>query len=173
MLGDNVHLLVSHRIRRRKADEHRTHRLLSPDPKVASPHEPYEIELPDGIGTYGIVWERGAGVLWVIQKGLVRKQNFTNPAQVKETRFEPGRIIDVPEPLRDALRKVFEVEGAPSAAAGIAEASNRHEAPAEHGGKARAGQAGEWAAGGYCHPHYCWRAGAGRKRPFNVKVRAV
>lgn len=113
VLGDNVHLLVSQRTEDRKRTNTARIVFFSPDPKVASPHEPYEIELPDGIGTYGIVWERGAGVLWVIQKGLVRKQDFTNPAQVKETRFEPGRIIDVPEPLRDALRKVFEVEGAP------------------------------------------------------------
>jgi hypothetical protein len=89
---------------------------LSPDPKVASPHKPYEIALPDGIGTYGIVWRPGAGELWVAQKGLVRKYNFTDPDRVNETRFEPGTSADVPEPLRDALRKVFAVPGAPGPA---------------------------------------------------------
>jgi len=89
---------------------------LSPDPTVASPHKPYEIALPDGIGTYGIVWQPGAGELWVMQKGLVRKYNFADPAKVKETRYEPGSIEDVPEPLRDALRKVFEVPAAPQPA---------------------------------------------------------
>jgi beta-lactamase regulating signal transducer with metallopeptidase domain len=112
VLGDNIHLLVS----QTTTGAHRTNKaviaFLSPDPKVASPHQPYEIVLPDGIGTYGIVWERGAGVLWVMQKDLVRKYNFTDPSQVKETRVEPGSIADVPEQLRGALRKVFEAPGA-------------------------------------------------------------
>ena len=114
VLDDGVHLLVS----QTTSDARRTNKaviaFLSPDPKVASPHEPHEIALPDGIGTYGIVWERGAGVLWVMQEGLVRKYDFSDPQQVGETRLEPGRIDDVPEPLRDALRKVFDVPGAPA-----------------------------------------------------------
>jgi beta-lactamase regulating signal transducer with metallopeptidase domain len=113
VLADNVHLLVRQVAEGAKRTNTALIAFLSPDPKVASPHEPYEITLPDGIGTYGFVWERGAGVLWVMQKGLVRKHDFTNPAQVKETRFEPGSIADVPEQLRGALQKVFDMPGAP------------------------------------------------------------
>jgi BlaR1 peptidase M56/Protein of unknown function (DUF1549)/WD40-like Beta Propeller Repeat len=113
VLGDNVHLLVSQLTNGEKRTNTARIAFLSPDLKVASPHKPYEIALPDGSRTYGIVWERGAGVLWVMQKGLVRKYDFTNPAQVKETRCDPGRIVDVPEQLRDSLRKVFDAPGAP------------------------------------------------------------
>lgn len=109
VLGDNVHLLIS----QITTDKQRTNTahiaFLSPDPKAASPHKPHEIALPDGIGTYGIVWQPGAGELWVMQKGLVRKYNFTDSAKVQETRYEPGKIDDVPKPLRDALRQVFAV----------------------------------------------------------------
>src|SRR5262249_55785553 len=113
VLGDKVHLLVSQVTDGEKRANTARIAFLSPDPTVASPHKPHEIALPDGIGTYGIVWEHGTGVLWVMQKGVVRKHDFTNPAQVKETRIEPGSIVDVPEPLRDAVRKVFEAAGAP------------------------------------------------------------
>ncbi|MCY2996028.1 MAG: DUF1549 domain-containing protein [Planctomycetota bacterium] len=114
VLGEHVHLLVS----QTTTDSQRTNKaviaFLSPDPKVASPHPPYEIGLPDGIATYGIVWERGAGVLWILQKDLVRKYDFTSPAQVKEVRIEPGSILNVPEHLRDAMRKAFHMPGAPA-----------------------------------------------------------
>ncbi len=113
VLGDRVHLLVS----QTTTDAHRTNKAViaffSPDPSVASPHQPYEIALPDGIGTYGIVWERDAGTLWVMQKGLVRNYDFSNPAQVTETRFEPGSIANVPMHLHNALRKALDVPGAP------------------------------------------------------------
>src|SRR5918997_2383838 len=82
VLSDGAHLLVS----QTTTDTRRTNRaviaFLSPDPKVASPHKPYEIALPDGIGTYGIAWERGAGVLWLMQEGLVRKFDFADPARM-------------------------------------------------------------------------------------------
>jgi beta-lactamase regulating signal transducer with metallopeptidase domain len=113
VLADHVHLLVS----QTTTDAQRTNKaviaFLSPDPKVASPYEPYPVALPDGLATYGIAWERGACLLWILQKGLVRKYDFTNPAEVKETRIEPGSIMDAPEHLRDALRKAFDVPGAP------------------------------------------------------------
>src|SRR5262249_20325547 len=36
-----------------------------------------------------------------------------DPADVKETRFDEGGIVNVPEHLRDAFRKAFDVPGAP------------------------------------------------------------
>ena len=108
VLDDHVHLLVSSTVDSRKRVNSARIVFLSPDPKAASPHEPYEIALPDGLGTYGLAWERGAGVLWVVQQGLVLKYDFTNPSQVRETRFEPGGIANVPEPLRGALKKVYD-----------------------------------------------------------------
>ena len=112
VLGDNVHLLVSQLT---EGDKPRTNKariaFLSPDPKVASPHKPYEIALPDGIGTYGIVWDRGAGVLWVVQKDLVRKYDFANPAQVQEMKIEPGTIINIPAHMQEALKQAFDLSG--------------------------------------------------------------
>ena len=113
VLGDNVHLLVS----QTTTGEQRTNKavlaFLSPDPKVASPHKPCEIALPDGIDTYGIVWERGAGALWILQKDLVRSYDFTKPDAVKETRFEQGGILNVPARLREAMKQAFDVPDAP------------------------------------------------------------
>ena len=86
---------------------------FSTDPYAQPPGKSHEIKLPDGHLPWAAAWERGSTVLWVAQKGLVRKYDFRNPAQVKETRFDPGSIVDVPEQLRDSLRKVFEAPGAP------------------------------------------------------------
>ena len=57
--------------------------------------------------------EPGAGELWILQKDLVRKYDFTNPDALKESRFESGGITNVPEPLREALQKVFDVSSTP------------------------------------------------------------
>ncbi|HUF60522.1 MAG TPA: M56 family metallopeptidase [Verrucomicrobiales bacterium] len=129
VLGDHVHLLVRQtasdeaviaehpRSKEQKlySDASRTNKaviaFLSPDPRVASPHAPYEIALPDGIGTYGIVWERGAGVLWIMEKEIVRSYDFSNPPQVQEVRYEPGSISNVPAHLHGALRRVFRGAG--------------------------------------------------------------
>jgi len=44
-------------------------KIIFPDakPEAARGPKPHEIALPYGSGTYGIVWERGAGTLWVQQ----------------------------------------------------------------------------------------------------------
>ena len=112
VLGDNVHLLVSQLT---EGDKSPTNKaviaFLSPDPKVASPHKPHEIALPDGIGTYGIVWDRGAGALWVMQKDLVRKYDFANPAQVQEMKIVPGSIINIPSHMQEGLKQAFDLSG--------------------------------------------------------------
>lgn len=113
ILQDGVHLLVSQTSTETRRTNKAVIAFLSPDPKVTSPYQPREISLPDGLLTWAAVWERGQGELWVLQKDLVRKYDFTIPAQVKETRFEQGGIANVPEALRDALRKVMNVPDAP------------------------------------------------------------
>jgi hypothetical protein len=85
VLGDQAHLLVSQLTEGGKRTNKAVIAFLSPDPKVASPHKPYEITLPDGIGTYGIVWDRGAGELWVMQKDLVRNTSSRIPRRCRKS----------------------------------------------------------------------------------------
>ncbi|MDB5337447.1 MAG: hypothetical protein JWN70_3066 [Planctomycetaceae bacterium] len=113
VLSDHVHLLVSQTTKAARRTNKAVIAFFSPDPKVASPHPSLAIPLPDGQLTWAAVWVRGSGELWVMQKGLVRKYDFRNPAQVKESRFEPGSIANVPAPLHEALRKVLDMPGAP------------------------------------------------------------
>jgi len=82
------------------------------DANAEPPGQPFDIKLPSGRLTWAIAWEPGTTVLWITQKGLVRKIDFTDPADVKETRFDDG-IVNVPEALRVAFRKAFDVPGAP------------------------------------------------------------
>jgi beta-lactamase regulating signal transducer with metallopeptidase domain len=79
------------------------------EPKAA----PFAISLPEGRLTYAISWERNVSILWIIQKGLVRRYDFTNAVKVKETRFEPGSIDNVPERFRKTLNKSLGVPHAP------------------------------------------------------------
>ena len=103
VLGDTAHLLVSQRTEGGNRTNKATIAFLSPDPKVASPHKPYEITLPDELESYAFVWERGTRFLWLITKALVRSYNFTNSSQVQETWFEPGSMVNIPEYLHEAL----------------------------------------------------------------------
>ncbi|MDA1247938.1 MAG: DUF1549 domain-containing protein [Planctomycetota bacterium] len=74
--------------------------------------DPHPIGLPDGRLTFAIAWEPGATTLWVTQKGLVRKVDFANPAEVKETRFfEPAELDEVPKPIVDATRAALAETG--------------------------------------------------------------
>jgi hypothetical protein len=113
ILGENVHLLVSQTTTDSGWTNKATIAFLSPDPKVASPHKPYEIALPDGLLTWGAAWERGKGELWILQKGLARKYDFTDPDAVKETRYDEGGMKNVPAVLHEAFTKIFSVPGAP------------------------------------------------------------
>jgi hypothetical protein len=117
-LGDHQRLSVE-----RAPDGHRrtnkaTILFFAADPKAAPPGKPYEIPLPDGVGTYCITWQRGITALWVIQKGMVRAYDFTNPAQVTETTFrDPAGIENVPKPIADALPPISDVPIEPPASA--------------------------------------------------------
>ena len=109
VLGDNIQLQVTQITTGEGSTNKATIIFPDPKPEAARGPKPYEIGLPNGIGTYGIVWERGAGVLWVMQKDLVLKYDFTNPWQVSETRFAEGGMINIPEQMQGPLKKVFDV----------------------------------------------------------------
>ncbi|MFO0978780.1 MAG: M56 family metallopeptidase [Planctomycetaceae bacterium] len=113
VLSDSVHLAVQQvtSVERFGAPEVRTNTakilFLSPDPKVASPHKPYEIQLPDGLANYAILWARNSGQLFVVEPGSVRTIDFTNPADVKESRSKlnlaPEYRALIPESLQSVL----------------------------------------------------------------------
>ena len=113
ILGDNERLHVERTPNGQRRTNKATIQFFSSDPKTNPPGKPYEIALPDGLLTYAIAWDRGAGSLWVAQNGLVRSYDFSHPAQVKETRFEPGSIDHVPEQFREALKAALDVPGTP------------------------------------------------------------
>jgi hypothetical protein len=107
-LGDNRQLQII----AKKA----TIQFLSSDPKAKPPGKPYEIALPGGQGTYAVAWERGAGVLWIKQTGLLRRCDFTDPARVKETTFtETVGREKVPKAILDAMPAVVAVPSSPPA----------------------------------------------------------
>lgn len=113
ILGDNERFHIEQVRKGNQRTNKATIRFFASKPKTDPPGKPYEIALPDGLLTYAVAWDRSAGALWIAQKGLVRKYDFTNPAQVKETRFGPGSITNVPERFREALRAALDVPGAP------------------------------------------------------------
>jgi hypothetical protein len=94
VLGDSVQLAVQQvtSVERFGAPEVRTNNakilFLSPDPKVESPHAPYDIRLPDGLANYALLWTRNSGQLFVVEPGSVRTIDFTNPAGVTELQMK-------------------------------------------------------------------------------------
>ena len=112
ILGDNERLHVERSSNGQRRSNKATIQFFSSNPKTNPPGKPYEIALPDGLSTYAIAWDRGAGKLWIAQDGLVRSCDFTHPAQVQETRFEPGNSDSVPEQFREVLKAALDVPGA-------------------------------------------------------------
>ena len=108
-LGDNKRLRVDRTPNGNRSTNKATIQFFSPDRKAEPPGQPYRITLPDGTGSYAIAWEPGSTVLWVRQTGLVRKYDFANPAQVKETRFEDGEVVNGPEQISNALKAALVV----------------------------------------------------------------
>jgi beta-lactamase regulating signal transducer with metallopeptidase domain len=107
VLGDAVDLRISQTASALGRRNRATIVFRSPDPEQVSGYKPYEIALLDGTDTYGMVWVRGAGELWVMENGLVRRYDFREPGAVKEVRIESGSIGDIPEPLREAMKQAF------------------------------------------------------------------
>jgi hypothetical protein len=81
-------------------------------PKVVPP---YKVELPDGYNSWAAAWVRDTTVLWISQKGLLRKYDFTDVLKIQETRYEGDKAAaaPVPEAIRDALKAELEVPEKP------------------------------------------------------------
>lgn len=65
-----------------------------------------KIPLPDGYDSWAAAWVPGQTDMWITQVGLLRKFDFTDPANVQETRYEGAMAAEAPVPadVRDALR---------------------------------------------------------------------
>lgn len=74
---------------------------------------PHAISLPDGRLTYAIVWDRDANELWVTQKGLTRRYDFSDPYEIKETQFKSGSNSNIPERLRNAVKAALNLPDTP------------------------------------------------------------
>ena len=91
---------------------------VSPDPTRPASGKPHEIRLPDGYNTWAAAWVRGSTVLWVLQEGTIRRYDFTNPADVKETNLEqPANLGRTPKLILDALRAKVDLFDVPPATA--------------------------------------------------------
>jgi hypothetical protein len=75
----------------------------------------HDLKLPDGYDTWAAGLAPGTTVLWVAQKGLLRKIDFTNPAKIGETSYEADAAATAPIPpdIREALRAALDVPDAP------------------------------------------------------------
>ena len=90
-------------------------RFLEPEEEVIPHPSPHKLEVPDGWGTWAIVCRPGTGVLWLMSKGAVRKIDYSNPAQVKETPIKPGSSEDMPGEFRDAVQRILTIYDIPAA----------------------------------------------------------
>ncbi len=82
---------------------------------LSAPGERYEVKLPDGYDTWASAWIRGGSELWVSQKGVLRKVDFTNLAKVEESRYDADEIAAAPIPpdIRQALQTAVAAPEAP------------------------------------------------------------
>ncbi len=75
-----------------------------------------KVELPDAYNTWAAAVEPGIPVLWLKQKDLVRRYDFTDPAAIKETRYEGTQSAEAPIPARvlEAMKPIFNTPQAPA-----------------------------------------------------------
>lgn len=96
---------------------------LSANPREASPHEPFEIKLPDGLNNYAMIWVRDSGQLQIVEQGSIRTIDFSNPGYVTEStaneNLSPEFRALLPEGLLKTLPAARETDDAqkPDAAA--------------------------------------------------------
>ncbi len=110
ILGDHQRLQVQRSIDGDRRTNKATIRFFASKPKTDPPGKPYDIALPDGLYSYAIAWDRDSGVLWVSQKGLARSYDFTNPAEVKETRLGPDEVVNLPKRFKEAIETAQQEE---------------------------------------------------------------
>jgi beta-lactamase regulating signal transducer with metallopeptidase domain len=79
----------------------------------AGPKE-FPIELPDGYYTWAAASAPGTTVLWVAQKGLLQKIDFSKPDKVELARYEGDRVASAPIPaeIREALQSALALRDA-------------------------------------------------------------
>ncbi len=87
----------------------------SSGPAELAPGAPYRLELPDGYATWAAAWIRGETVLWLQDKSRLRRIDFADPVQVKETIVQATQLQEAPTPILDALRAELTVPQAPQA----------------------------------------------------------
>lgn len=112
-LNDKAMLVVTRRpIGERIVNE--AHLVFAP-PAGTIPGQPQEIKLPDGYDTWAASWVRGTTLMWVQQKGLLRRIDFSNYATAEESRYEADKAAAAPIPadIREALRAALDVPDAP------------------------------------------------------------
>lgn len=82
---------------------------------LSAPRKRHDITLPDSYGTWAAAWVRGTSVMWVTQKGLLRRIDFTNPENLEVARYEADNAATAPIPsaIREALRAALAVPEAP------------------------------------------------------------
>jgi beta-lactamase regulating signal transducer with metallopeptidase domain/WD40 repeat protein len=78
------------------------------------PGPPHKIEVPDGFGTWAFTCRPGTGVLWLLTKGAVRKIDYSNPGQVKETSITRGSRDDMPDEFREAVKRILTISNVPA-----------------------------------------------------------
>ncbi len=83
---------------------------------LSAPEKRHDLTLPDGYGTWAAAWVRGESVMWIAQKGLLRKIDLSNLEKVEEARFEADKIDGAPIPadIRKALIDALTVPEAPT-----------------------------------------------------------
>ncbi|MEM9659461.1 MAG: DUF1549 domain-containing protein, partial [Planctomycetota bacterium] len=85
-LGDQVQLVI---VRKGSGVNEASLKFSAPEASAESPGKPFEIKLPNGRHTWAIAWKRDLTTLWVAEKGVVRRIDFANPADVREKRIDP------------------------------------------------------------------------------------
>lgn len=75
----------------------------------------YDIALPDGYDIWAAGWARDVTVMWVRQKGRLRRIEFTNRENVEETIYEGDKEASAPIPanIREAVRAALDAPAAP------------------------------------------------------------
>jgi beta-lactamase regulating signal transducer with metallopeptidase domain len=87
---------------------------FSESPEETIPRADYKLSVPDGYGTWAIVCRPGTGVFWIMSPGAVRKVDYSDPVQVKETPATRRGPDDMPEEFRAEAKRILELLDVPA-----------------------------------------------------------